>query len=279
MELDRNMLESVHFENRGRHLDVKGGSTENANLQVYPGNSSKSQLFSFIPYNAGQPVADGVYRIGTSCGEGVYLDAAGEPDEYKNETNVQIWDAGADNYFRFEYQNDGFYKIYDDESGLALDVYNPSKTDYLGKGTNVQLYTSKDTLGQYWAIEIECDLSTIGEKAVTVKYEQGGIVSTAEFTVEVVDAIQTEEPSTTTIETETETTTSTSTTTNEDILVIAGDVNNDGKFNAADVILLQKWLLAVPDTHLPNWQAADLYADGQLDVLDLSLMKRKLLND
>jgi len=41
-----------------------------------------------------------------------------------------------------------------------------------------------------------------------------------------------------------------------------GDVNADGKFNVADVVLLQKWLLAVPDTHL---------------AFDLCLMKRELL--
>ena len=59
---------------------------------------------------------------------------------------------------------------------------------------------------------------------------------------------------------------------------IRGDVNADGAFDIADVVLLQKWLLAVPDTHLENWQAADLCKDNRLDVFDLSLMKRELLN-
>ena len=59
----------------------------------------------------------------------------------------------------------------------------------------------------------------------------------------------------------------------------AGDVNADGAFNVADVVLLQKWLLAVPDTHLTNWNAADMIADHQLDVFDLAMMKRKLLSD
>ncbi len=39
---------------------------------------------------------------------------------------------------------------------------------------------------------------------------------------------------------------------------IAGDCNNDGAFNISDVVLLQKWLLAVPDTHFENWKAADM---------------------
>lgn len=58
---------------------------------------------------------------------------------------------------------------------------------------------------------------------------------------------------------------------------IMGDVNCDGKFNIADVVLLQKWLLAVPDTELKNWMAADFYNDEKLDAFDLCLMKNAIL--
>ena len=58
---------------------------------------------------------------------------------------------------------------------------------------------------------------------------------------------------------------------------LQGDVNADGKFDIADVVLLQKWLLAVPNTKLADWKAADLYDDNRLDVFDLCLMKRKLI--
>ncbi|MDE6783807.1 MAG: family 43 glycosylhydrolase [Ruminococcus sp.] len=60
---------------------------------------------------------------------------------------------------------------------------------------------------------------------------------------------------------------------------IMGDVNADGKFNVADVVALQKWLLAVPDVKLNNWKAADFCEDNRLDVFDLCLMKRKLLSN
>ena len=58
---------------------------------------------------------------------------------------------------------------------------------------------------------------------------------------------------------------------------IKGDVNGDGELNITDVVLLQKWLLAVPNTHLSQWQAADLCKDERLNVFDLCLMKRELL--
>ena len=55
---------------------------------------------------------------------------------------------------------------------------------------------------------------------------------------------------------------------------VRGDVNADGKFDVADLVLLQKWLLAVPDTHLEDWKAADFCDDDRLDVFDLCLMKQ-----
>lgn len=58
---------------------------------------------------------------------------------------------------------------------------------------------------------------------------------------------------------------------------IEGDVNCDGEVTVTDLVLLKKWLLAVPDTHLENWQAADLCKDNKLDVFDLCILKRKII--
>lgn len=58
---------------------------------------------------------------------------------------------------------------------------------------------------------------------------------------------------------------------------LPGDLNGDGSFGVRDVILLQRWVLAVPDTNIVDWQAADFNKDGELDVFDLCLMKRELI--
>ena len=58
---------------------------------------------------------------------------------------------------------------------------------------------------------------------------------------------------------------------------VRGDVNADGELNVSDLVLLQKWLLAVPDTKLADWKAADLCKDDRLDVFDLCLMRKELL--
>ena len=59
--------------------------------------------------------------------------------------------------------------------------------------------------------------------------------------------------------------------------IIMGDVNNDGNITIADAVLLQKWLLSVPNTTLPNWKAADLCKDERLNVFDLCLLKQMLI--
>ena len=59
----------------------------------------------------------------------------------------------------------------------------------------------------------------------------------------------------------------------------AGDVNCDGEFDIADVVLLQKWLLSVPDTELADWKAVDFCDDDVLDVFDLCIMKREYLKE
>ena len=56
-----------------------------------------------------------------------------------------------------------------------------------------------------------------------------------------------------------------------------GDVNMDGEFNVSDLVLLQKWLLAVPDAELKDWKAADFCEDNRLDVFDLCLMRKQLI--
>ena len=57
----------------------------------------------------------------------------------------------------------------------------------------------------------------------------------------------------------------------------SGDLNKDGKVTIADVVLLQKWLLAVPNTDLLDWTAGDMNGDGRLNAVDLTLVKKLLI--
>ena len=56
-----------------------------------------------------------------------------------------------------------------------------------------------------------------------------------------------------------------------------GDLNGDNEFNISDVLTLQKYLLGGSDTEITDWKQADLNSDGVLDVFDLVLMRKKLI--
>ena len=56
---------------------------------------------------------------------------------------------------------------------------------------------------------------------------------------------------------------------------IKGDVDLNGKFELADVVLMQKYLLG--RCGLEGWKNGDVAEDGSLDVIDLIVMKKMLL--
>ena len=60
-------------------------------------------------------------------------------------------------------------------------------------------------------------------------------------------------------------------------LKICGDVNGDGEFDITDVVCLQRWLISTPDSELKIWESADFCIDNKLDIFDLCLMKKALL--
>ncbi len=58
--------------------------------------------------------------------------------------------------------------------------------------------------------------------------------------------------------------------------IVMGDVTMDGEFGVTDIIAVQKWLLGIGN--LEEWNRADFNGDNQVDIFDLALMKRTLLN-
>ncbi len=78
--------------------------------------------------------------------------------------------------------------------------------------------------------------------------------------------------------------TTTATTTEElppilgDMAISDGDVNDDGVFNIADIVMFQKHLLNPSKISLEYEYAADMNYDGNLDVFDLVCMRRKIIN-
>lgn len=56
---------------------------------------------------------------------------------------------------------------------------------------------------------------------------------------------------------------------------IMGDVNADGKFNIADLVMTEQFLLG--NSELTDWTAGDLCEDGAIDVFDLVMMRKLII--
>ncbi|MDE5569820.1 MAG: hypothetical protein K2I82_04105, partial [Ruminococcus sp.] len=62
----------------------------------------------------------------------------------------------------------------------------------------------------------------------------------------------------------------------EHCVVVPGDVNNDGFFGVADVVMIQNYLLG--NGSLTEWQLGDMNNDGEIDVFDYIIMRQELPN-
>lgn len=58
---------------------------------------------------------------------------------------------------------------------------------------------------------------------------------------------------------------------------IAGDINADGNFDAMDILILKSWILGDQDITLNDWKTADFCNDNELNVMDLLMIQRKIL--
>ena len=167
--------------------------------------------------------------------------------------------------------DDGLYYNVDctwDDSGDTPN-YN-----YFAKGTDsfYQSHTpcTPDGVGMYFQYELP-DISTSDYKTQTTETTTT-ITTTTETTSDTITSSST----TTEITSDTATSSSTTTETTTVIIpqIIKGDVNNDGIFNITDVIILQKYLLE--ESEIENYENADFYSDGTVNIFDLCCMKAEL---
>lgn len=56
---------------------------------------------------------------------------------------------------------------------------------------------------------------------------------------------------------------------------IRGDVNADGQFTVADVVMMQKWIICAGN--ITDWKAGDLCEDNIINAFDLVLMKKEII--
>ena len=155
--------------------------------------------------------------------------------------------------------------------GNYVQLANPSfKLPEGGKNFKIYVETEGDTDNFYIDEAIGAVKGTVIDEPPVVTTTTT-IVTTATTTATTTTATTTKITSATSVSATTVSGTTTAIT--EEPPANSGDVNADSKLNLADVVLLQKWLLGIPETKLADWRAGDLYADGVLNGFDLCLLR------
>ena len=142
----------------GFYLDIAGGGFENStNVQVWETNDTTAQKYVFVPYGAstGQTIEDGVYSIRSALDANYCVDADGAAakSEYKDETNIHLWETNTcDDLFYVEYLSDGYYNVREVSTGLALDIWN-ADANFAYVNRNIQLCGKNGNRNQQWVIK------------------------------------------------------------------------------------------------------------------------------
>ena len=138
----------------GNYLDLYYGNTKDTtNIQVYPFNGGKSQIFNFKKTANGisEKVLDnGIYRISSALDSNMFIDVNGASQV--SGTNIQLWDRNSSvaQKWYLEYLNNGYYKI-----TSLVDLEKSIDVDYAGisNGTNVSIYHYSNAINQQWIIK------------------------------------------------------------------------------------------------------------------------------
>ncbi|MCR4644823.1 MAG: RICIN domain-containing protein [Oscillospiraceae bacterium] len=222
--------------------------------------SESTEPVTEIPSKPTSEIQDGTLLQLRNAGSGLYLSLEGTAADNTNlvqgqKTSFKAVDAGDGWFYLIAQTGDG--------DTYAVDVH-AKKTE---NGTNIELYTFNQGENQKFRFEKQADgsftiLTKISGGTSCIEIEAGTKDTGANVQEWEVNGGANQKWFVETASARTDS--------------ISGDVNSDGRFDTMDVILLQQWLLAVPGTELENWQAGDLFADGQLDIFDLSCMKKLL---
>ena len=58
-----------------------------------------------------------------------------------------------------------------------------------------------------------------------------------------------------------------------------GDISLNGTLDVSDVIIMQRYLHGAVSITENQWKSADMNGDGNVNIYDLALLKRVLLNN
>ncbi|MDE6789813.1 MAG: RICIN domain-containing protein, partial [Ruminococcus sp.] len=252
-KMDTSVIYEFENVNSKMVMDIESGKMEtDSNVQQWSTGHFKSQQWTLQEFAGG-----GNYYYICSYSNPTYVLRATSGSNGGNINIAEYSTKDSAMLFKFSKNPDGSYYIMTRASKDACLVEVASAST--SSGANVQQWAPTNNNCQKWNAET----LAITTPAVTTTSTQTTTTTTKATSTSAI-----------TITKPTQTTTQ-----NPSPEKTIGDVNADGQFSISDVILLQKWLLAVPDIELTDWKAADLTNDNILNVFDLCLMKRYLIKE
>ena len=132
-------------------LESSSGLASGSNVRQWECNNTDAQSWLFIPYMPSQPVDEGRYVLLYEPNPSYELDVAGDTGDIENETNIQMWNDGAQsqyNSFNLIKLSNGYYKVQHAASGKCMDVTSWS-SNY---SANVAVHDDCNNPPQQWAI-------------------------------------------------------------------------------------------------------------------------------
>ena len=232
--MNTDVIYTFKNKNSGLVMDIKDGITEDGvNIQQWASNGFDCQQWVLKPFSGG----GNYYYIHSARDEKYVL----RTDGSNNGGNLALAEYSRNDssmLFKFVLNTDGSYSIMTRSSkdSKLLEVANASSD----MGANIAQWEPNGNDCQKW-------------NAVT----------------------QATTPALTTTVTTTVTTTTTSTTTSDTApKKVKGDVDNNGNIERNDVIMFQKYL--VKKDRLIAYENGDLNNDGKINVMDLIILKRRI---
>lgn len=264
------------------YLRYSESGMPSAGFTAIPDDEMKPSLPDFESFEDGS-----LFRF-KNANSGLYMQVEGAVA--KNGTNIQQWGTSGNSIhdvWKLINAGDGYYFIasaINDEYTYMLDV-EAKKPD---NGTNIDIYQSNGGANQQFKFTKNADgsykiLTKISNDKSAVEVAWGSVESGAnvqqwELNGEICQNWILEPVSSESLTTTTVTTTSTISTTTTTPPSPVADINNDGKVNVADIVLLQKHLLGTGSLTADQCKIADVCKDGKINVYDIIIFRQILIN-
>lgn len=260
---------SLYITNDDKYLYVMAEITHNAKSPVYNlaiDNQSDNKNYwlyyqgnGFIYFNNGTPYGCLQKHNGSVVEFRIPLDELMglEPKTILSKVRVFIQDE-ADSWKCVGDISSGEYVVTDN-----FNIYSAKRTVYLNENDNITLTarSSGSNLSYQWFFN---DMPISNANSQSFSVSGASIDNAGLYSVKITSADGTEKT--------------------VDICDVAGivknnlgDVNSDGSFSAADIVMMQKWLLNSGE--ITDWKNGDMDGNNTLDIFDLYIMKHQLLSE